>query len=120
MHNQMNFPNNLPNSLSSGLGSPKFASNNYPKAFDKTLPTNTLKHYSSNPNLSLEITHPRPIPPQPLPDFTQFNPQISPRNPEYRGYLSPNMRSKNDLTKSLIMTEADRRETPEEVPSPKK
>lgn len=110
MQNQMSFPTNVPGNYSSGLGSPKFASQNYPKAFDKTLPTPTLKHYSSNPNLSFEISHPRP--PQPLPDFTQFNHQIAARNPDYRGHLSPSTRPRSDLTKSLIMGEADRRETP--------
>lgn len=117
MQNQLSYSVNLTGNYSSGLGSPKFAAQNYPKPLDKTLPTPTLKHYSSNPNLSLEVTHPRP---HPLPDFTQFNSQIAARNPDYRGHLSPSTRTRSDLTKSLIMGEADRRETPEEVPSPKK
>ncbi len=45
--------NNPPTTLPNSIGSPKFTTQNYSKAFDKTLPSNTLKHYSSNPNLSL-------------------------------------------------------------------
>ena len=38
------------------MGSPKFSLNRPQPMFDKTLPTApTLKHYSSNPNLSLEM-----------------------------------------------------------------
>jgi hypothetical protein len=119
MQNQLSFSVNLGSSQSSGLGSPKFNSQNFIKPFDKTLPTPTLKHYSSNPNLSFDLNQPRP-PSQPLPDFSQFNSQIAARNLDSRGHLSPNTRPRSDLTKSLIISEADRRETPEEAPSPKK
>lgn len=119
MQNQLSSSVNLGNGQSPGLGSPKFSTQNYMKPFDRPLPPTTLKHYSSNPNLSLEMTHPRP-PTQPIPDFSQFNSHLAARNHENRSYISPNARPRSDLTKSLIITEADRRETPEELPEPKK
>lgn len=111
MQNQLSFSSNLGTAQSSGLGSPKFNTQNYSKPFDKTLPNNPLKHYSSNPNLSLELNYPRP-PSQPLPDFSQFNSQLAARNADYRGHLSPSTRPRSDLTKSLIINEGDKRETP--------
>lgn len=53
MQNQMQYPSNYPNGPSPVLGSPKFGAQNYGKAFDKTLPSNPIKHYTSNPNLSM-------------------------------------------------------------------
>lgn len=53
MHNQIQYQPLYSNSPSPVIGSPKFNAQNYSKVFDKTLPTNPIKHYSSNPNLSL-------------------------------------------------------------------
>jgi hypothetical protein len=53
MQNQLQYSANLANGSSPAMGSPKFSNQPYSKGFDKTLPTNPIKHYSSNPNLSL-------------------------------------------------------------------
>lgn len=60
MYNQLLSSTALFNSQSLGIGSPKFASQKYPKVLDKTMPTPTLRHYSSNPNISLDQLQPRP------------------------------------------------------------
>lgn len=60
MYNQLSSSTALSSSQSLGIGSPKFASQNYPKVLDKTMPTPTLRHYSSNPNISLDQLQPRP------------------------------------------------------------
>ena len=59
MQNQIHYANFNNNNGQMGMGSPKFPSMNYIKTFDKTLPppNNTLKHYSSNPNISLEYSN---------------------------------------------------------------
>lgn len=54
MNNQLQYGTSYQSNLGPTLGSPKFSTQNHIKTFDKTLPVNTqLKHYSSNPNLSL-------------------------------------------------------------------
>jgi hypothetical protein len=98
--------------------SPKFTHQNHPKTFDKTLPANTIKHYSSNPNLSLEINHPKP-PNYPLTDFNNpnnnpLNKNVDSRNransPNFAIYGSQvNTRpSRGELTKSLIISDEEK------------
>jgi len=62
MQNQIQYGNYNTNNPQIGIGSPKYTSLNYIKTSDKTLPppTNNLRHYSSNPNLSLEQLNLRP------------------------------------------------------------
>ena len=56
MHNQIQYSNSFNlQQPSNPLNQVKFTSPTHAKAFDKTLPTMNLKHYSSNPNLSLEV-----------------------------------------------------------------
>lgn len=56
MQNHLQYPQPFP---SQGQPSPlqhqKFNSPTHPKGFDKTLPSPTIKHYASNPNLSLDF-----------------------------------------------------------------
>lgn len=81
--------NQLQHSISLGsaipqVGSPKFATHNYIKTFDKTLPTNSIKHYSSNPNLSLETNHSKPTNYQPV-DYSSHN---HPKNIDFRNQVN--------------------------------
>lgn len=118
MQNHAAYSSNLPNFPSPSLGSPKFNSQPYSKPFDKTLPNNPIKHYSSNPNISLEITHPRP----PHNNSTDPNPTSSPllpknhdframvNQPNYGNGQSPayNRANRNELSKSLILTDLEK------------
>lgn len=54
MQNQLQYPSNFSNQLPSNPNNNlKFNSPTQLKSFDKTLPTTSVKHYASNPNLSL-------------------------------------------------------------------
>lgn len=56
MQNQLQYPNNFnPQQHPHSPQQQKFNSPTYLKSFDKTLPTMNIKHYVSNPNLSLEV-----------------------------------------------------------------
>jgi len=56
MQNQLTYSNQVtPPQPPNSLNPSKFTSPTHPKSFDKTLPTMNLKHYSSNPNLSLDV-----------------------------------------------------------------
>ena len=118
MQNHMQFSTNYPNSPSPVLGSPKFAAQNYNKPFDKTLPSNPIKHYSSNPNLSLEMTHPRP-PSQPLPEHPTYNSPLNNKNLDFRaqgnglGFSSAATQAssrgqRGEMTKSLIVSDLEK------------
>lgn len=118
MQNQMQYPSNYANGPSPALGSPKFNPQNYGKGFDKTLPTNPVKHYSSNPNLSLEMNYPRP-PTQQLPEYAAYNNHPLNKNLDFRAQGNgPNFppsstqassrANRGELTKSLIMTDMEK------------
>lgn len=117
MQNQMQFPSGFPNGPSALLGSPKFATQNYNKTFEK-IPANPLKHYSSNPNLSLEIPHPRPqnYPPA---DYSPYGNNLPNKNVDFRvgtggmgivgmGPQSSTRGNRSELTKSLIISDMDK------------
>jgi hypothetical protein len=56
MQNQLQYPNNFnPQQPPNTLNQQKYNSPTHLKSFDKTLPSMNVKHYSSNPNLSLEV-----------------------------------------------------------------
>lgn len=118
MQNHAPYSSNLPNFPSPSLGSPKFNSQHYSKPFDKTLPNNPIKHYSSNPNISLEINHPRPS----NTSSSDPNPNSSPllnKNHDFRAQINqPNYgngqspgysrANRNELSKSLILTDMEK------------
>lgn len=118
MQNHAPYSSNLPNFPSPSLGSPKFNSQHYSKPFDKTLPNNPIKHYSSNPNISLEINHPRPSntsSSDPNPNSSpllnknhDFRAQIN--QPNYGNGQSPgyNRANRNELSKSLILSDMEK------------
>jgi hypothetical protein len=61
MQNQLQYPASYnPQQPSQSNPNMKFNSPTHLKAFDKTLPAPTIKHYSSNPNLSLEVNNLKP------------------------------------------------------------
>ena len=51
---QQSFPTQAPNSPLLG---PKYGTSGHPKGQDRTLPLPNIKHYASNPNLSLDINN---------------------------------------------------------------
>lgn len=115
MHNQIPYSSNNANSALPLVGSPKFNNQNYMKPFDKTLPTNSLKHYSSNPNLSLEITQPKPLI-QPPSESNTYNYNPINKNLDFRNQVNHlnygnnqqqvnNRANRGELTKSLIITD---------------
>ena len=56
MQNQVQYSNNYNSQqLQNNLGQQKFNSPTHLKTLDKTLPSMNVKHYSSNPNISLEV-----------------------------------------------------------------
>jgi hypothetical protein len=114
----MQYPSNYATGPSAGLGSPKFGGQNYGKGFDKTLPSNPIKHYSSNPNLSMEIQYPRP-PPQPLPDYATYGSPLLGKNIDFRGQgagsgfpgassQAGSRGNRGELTKSLIISDLEK------------
>jgi len=56
MQNHIQYPNNFnfPQPLNS-TNQAKFPAQGHLKGFDKTLPNMNVKHYASNPNLSLDV-----------------------------------------------------------------
>lgn len=117
MQNHMQFPN-YPNGPAPVIGSPKFSVQNYSKPFDKTLPSNPIRHYSSNPNLSLEMTHPRP-PSQPLPEHATYNSPFLGKNLDFRGQANgiglggvgtqaSSRGQRGEMTKSLIISDLEK------------
>jgi hypothetical protein len=118
MNNHIQYSQNMSGGGQPMMGSPRFAGQNYQKGFDKTLPSNTIKHYSSNPNLSLEINHPRPQTQVP----NEFSAQIPSQIPKNIDYRSPNngfnyaptgsqvntRGSRSELTKSLIISDMEK------------
>lgn len=118
MQNQMQYPSNYPNGSTANMTSPKFNVPNYAKGFDKTLPTNSIKHYSSNPNLSLEMNYPRP-PSHPLPEYPVYNNHPINKNLDFRAQNPtqnfPNSSSqsstrpnRSEMTKSLIISDLEK------------
>jgi|LakMenEpi03Aug12_release.lakeMendotaPanAssembly.Ray.scaffolds.fasta_scaffold1496554_2 hypothetical protein len=56
MHNQMTYIHHYNSNTSiNPLNSSKLTSPTHLKTFDKTLSSPNIKHYASNPNLSLEV-----------------------------------------------------------------
>jgi len=56
MQNQLQYPSNFSSQQPQNpLTQQKFNSPSHLKSFDKTLPNMNVKHYASNPNLSLEV-----------------------------------------------------------------
>ena len=116
MQNQIHYGNYNSNNAQNGMGSPKYSSQNFIKTFDKTLqlPSNTLKHYSSNPNLSLEFVNPKPPTQieQGSYNYNQTNKNIDYRaqhNQANMGFISTQATStrgsRHSMTQSLIMNE---------------
>lgn len=115
MHNQPQYPTMIGNP-NPPFGSPKFANQNYPRPFEKPNQSHTLKHYSSNPNLSFEPTHPKPNN-YPNPDFHPYNNgfplksndfQNQANGPSFTNIVSqPSTRNTNrsEMTKSLIVSD---------------
>lgn len=117
MQNQMQFPNGFSNNPSPILGSPKFNTQNYNKTFEK-VPPNPLKHYSSNPNLSLEMPHPRPQN-YPQGEHSPYGNNLPNKNMDFRmgpgGMGIPGMSpqsstrgNRSELTKSLMISDLDK------------
>jgi|688.fasta_scaffold50732_2 hypothetical protein len=106
MNNHIQYSQNMAGSGQPMMGSPRFAGQNYQKGFDKTLPSNTIKHYSSNPNLSLEINHQRPQTQSPI-EFPAQTPPHIPKNTDFR---SPNNAFNYPLTGSQVNTRGSRSE----------
>jgi hypothetical protein len=118
MQNQMQYPSNYSNGPSPLLASPKYNAQNYGKGFDKTLPTNPIKQYSSNPNLSLEMNYSRPSN-QPIPEYPTYNNHAINKNLDFRtqgsGSNFPNSGSqvstrpnRSEMTKSLIISDMEK------------
>ena len=58
MQNQLQYPQSFPtNSSNSQSYQHKFGSPTHFKTQDRTLPSSSIKHYASNPNLSLELNN---------------------------------------------------------------
>ena len=58
MQNQLQYPQSFPTQApNSPLLNQKYGTSGYPKGQDKTLPPPNIKHYASNPNLSLDINN---------------------------------------------------------------
>lgn len=133
MQNQLQYSANFTHMPSAQMGSPKFATQQHIKTFDKSLPTSGVKHYASNPNLSLEFNHPRPLSGMPSEgnphNHYQLNKNIEMRNPINTANYpytngstqgSSRLGRNNDMTKSLIVGESERMEIPEEAGGNKK
>lgn len=61
MQNQLQYPSNFSSQPPSNQAiNLKFNSPSQLKSFDKSLPAASIKHYSSNPNLSLEMNNQKP------------------------------------------------------------
>lgn len=89
MQNQLQYQSSFQSNSTRTIGSPVFGSPNNPRGFDKTLPTNNIKHYASNPNLSMEVNYSRHlnhISPDPN---TYNNPTIN-KNIDFRNPPSNN------------------------------
>jgi len=57
MQNQLPYSSSFQSNSTKTIGSPAFGNQNNSKGFDKTLPVNNIKHYTSNPNLYMEVNY---------------------------------------------------------------
>lgn len=115
MQNQVQYSQNYSSGLQSGIAYNKYTAPNYVKTFDKTLPaSNTLKHYASNPNLSMEFANNKqtPLPEQNTHNQYQINKNIEFRahnnnmNMGFSGTQATSPRpSRHSMTQSLIIND---------------
>lgn len=116
MYNQPQYPTPISNP-NPPFGSPKFANQNYPRPFEKPTQPHTLKHYSSNPNLSLETNLPKPNN-YPNPDPLSYNHgfplkagdfQNQPNGPSFANIASQastRNANRSEMTRSMIVNDA--------------
>lgn len=128
MQNHLQYPQSF---AGQGPTSPvqhqKFNSPTHLKGFDKTLPSPTIKHYASNPNLSLDFNPPKMS--ATTSDTNNSSANSIKKNLEYRSppshsqyTFNQNQHSRgmrNEMTKSLIIGDTNNIDTPEEAPSKK-
>lgn len=125
MQNQLQYPNNNHNPNKNGFPQHKYNSPTHFKTQDKTLPTNHIKHFSSNPNLSLDINTLKNS------QFTQdtqnntFKKNMEYRSPPaHNNYTSPTAANhrlnRPQMTQSLIIGDQTGQEVPEEPSTTKK
>lgn len=129
MQNQLQYPNNFnPQQLSNQLNQQKFNSPTHIKTFDKTLPTMNIKHYSSNPNISLEVNAMKGS--AIVGEAHTYSPALNKKSNEYRSpppmqYGFPQNHglprpTRNSMTQSLIMGENANIDVPEDSSNTKK
>lgn len=130
MQNQLQYSANFSSQHPSNpLNSPKLTSPTNQKGFDKTLPTMNIKHYSSNPNLSLDANGMKTS--GIMNDSNTFSPNTHKKNNEFRSppshthyaYMqnhTPQRPSKNLMTQSLIINDNPSVDVPEETSGSKK
>lgn len=130
MQNHLQYSNNFnPQQPPNTLNQPKFSSPTHLKGFDKTLPTMNLKHYSSNPNLSLDVNGMKTsgimndsnaFPTAPNKKSNEFKSPPSHLQYGFSQNQPPQRPSRNLMTQSLIMPENPNADVPEETSNSKK
>lgn len=129
MQNQLQYPNNFtPQQPNNPLYQQKFNSPTHLKTFDKTLPTMNIKHYASNPNLSLEANGIKSS--RIMNEAHTYSPAINKKSNEFRspppmqygfpqnqGLPRPN---RNAMTQSLIIGQNANIDVPEDSSNTKK
>ncbi len=122
MQNHLQYQQPFPSPANTAaLGNQKFNSPLHPKGFDKTLPTPNIKHYASNPNLSMEFNSQKLINPSSENNIQSTNnlkKNIEYRSPPshhpYNFNLNQHTRAgRNDMAKSLIIGENSNVDIPE-------
>lgn len=114
MQNQLQYPPSFSSHHNNNAPPlPKASSPNYFKTQDRTLPTPSLKHYGSNPNLSLEINAMKTS--QTTLDTQQQTAAQLKKNIEYRASQNHNLHQKqqqvnprpvrSQMTQSLFLSE---------------
>jgi hypothetical protein len=117
MQNHLQYSANL-GTGTPNMGSPKINSQHYIKSFEKTLPTNPIKHYSSNPNISLESNPPKFINHH-ASDFVPYNYNLPSKISDFKNQVNSPKYANNgsqagprpnrsEMTKSLIISDMEK------------
>lgn len=129
MQNNLQYPPSFPTQPQSNTPlSSKFMQPHHSKAFDKTLPSNHIKHYVSNPNISLDFNNLKSsqmTAESNVQSTSALKKNYDFRSPPSHGQngFSQNQHSRslrNEMTKSLIIGDNNNVDLPEEVPNQKK
>ena len=129
MQNQLQYPQSFPSqSNNNGTAFQKLGSPTHFKTQDRTLPSPNIKHYSSNPNLSLELGNIKTS--QTTMDSQQLSSNHIKKNLQYRSPPSHNQYAysqqtpsrgvRGQMSQSLIVGDQNNAEVPQEVQNPKK